>query len=303
MRDELSGYADVKDTADERAPADGGFLHHLWASIAATVILTVIFCGVYPVLVWGIAQVAFPAKANGSLVTKDGTYTTNDAEAVGSALLGQNFSDGKYFHPRPSSAGNGYDAANSSGSNLGPLSKKLLFGTTKKDDKNIEVVDFDGVALRTLLYAGDNGIDVEVVAGPAMATFKDPKGDFDQVKLINAFNDEKAPLQIRAKTPIPADAVTGSGSGLDPHISPANAQFQVARVAKARGMMDADVRKLIKSHTDKPDFGILGDPGVNVLMLNLALDKDHPVAAAVPATAPSSTLPATATPATAPAGH
>lgn len=270
------------ETTSNPTPARGGMLHHLWASVAATVVLTVLCCGVYPAVVWGIAQVVFPAKANGSLVTKDGTPTTDDAQAVGSALLGQSFADAKYFHPRPSSAGSGYDAANSSGSNLGPLSKKLLFGTTKKDDKGVEVVDFDGVSLRTLLYAQENNLGVEVVAGPALSTFKDAKGDYDQVKLINAFNDEKAPLQIRATTPIPADAVTASGSGLDPHISPANAKLQVARVAKARGMTEAEVQKVVEANTDGPDLGILGDAGVNVLMLNLALDKAHPVAPKVP---------------------
>ena len=110
------------------AQAPSGFLHHLWASIAATVLLVVICCGLYPLIVWGIAQAVFPNQANGSLVKKDGTFTTKDEEAVGPALLGQNFALPGYFHPRPSAAGNGYDAANSSGSNLGPLSDKLING-------------------------------------------------------------------------------------------------------------------------------------------------------------------------------
>ena len=106
-------------------------LTHLRISIVATVVLAIVVCGIYPVVVWGLAQLMFHHQANGSLIKKDGTPTDNDAEAVGSSLLGQPFGDAKYFHPRPSAAGNGYDSTASSGSNFGPLSAKLLNGTTK----------------------------------------------------------------------------------------------------------------------------------------------------------------------------
>src|SRR5262249_10869916 len=122
---------DTSHNADAAAERNGSLVGHLWVSIAATIMLTIICCGIYPLIVWGIAQAAFPNQANGSLVKKDGTYTIKDEQAVGSALLGQNFAAVQYFHPRPSSAGSGYDAANSSGSNLGPLSAKLLKGTVR----------------------------------------------------------------------------------------------------------------------------------------------------------------------------
>ena len=108
----------------------GSFLHHIWASIAFTVTLGIICCGIYPAIIWGLSQLIFPNQANGSLVKKDGTYTTKDEEAVGSSLLGQPFSANGYFWPRPSAAGNGYDPTASSGSNLGPLSDKLINGVT-----------------------------------------------------------------------------------------------------------------------------------------------------------------------------
>jgi K+-transporting ATPase ATPase C chain len=144
-------------------------------------------------------------------VDKDGTVR-------GSKLLGQTFTAEKYFHPRPSAAGNGYDAANSGGSNLGPTSQKLN----------------DALKDRIATYRSENG--------------------------------------LKDSDPVPADAVTASASGLDPHISLRNAELQIPRVARARGL-DADkVRNLVKQFTDSADFGILGEPGVNVLQLNLALD-------------------------------
>jgi K+-transporting ATPase ATPase C chain len=253
-------------------------LSHVWASIAATVVLTIICCGVYPLIVWGIAQTVFPNQANGSLVKKDGTYTTKDEEAVGSSLLGQNFSAPQYFHPRPSAAGAGYDAANSSGSNLGPLSDKLINGQTQKDDKGVETLAFDGVRLRTLHYAMDNGITFKT--NVSLEEFKDKDGNLDDVKLVDAFHDSNTPLVLTDfSTLIPGDAVTASGSGLDPHISPANAALQKARIAKARGISEDEVQKLIDQYTDGPSLGVLGDPGVNVLMLNLALDTKHPMPA------------------------
>lgn len=188
-------------------------ISHLRGAIAVTIVFAIVLCGVYPVVVWGISQAAFKDKANGSLILdKDGTLR-------GSTLLGQNFTGGQYFHPRPSAAGaNGYDAASSSGSNLGPTSQKL----------NDQIKD------RIAAYRAENNLP--------------------------------------DTTLIPADAVTASGSGLDPHISLANAEYQVARVATTRNLPVEKVRELIQANTDAPSLGFLGKAGVNVLKLNLALD-------------------------------
>jgi potassium-transporting ATPase KdpC subunit len=182
-------------------------------AVLATLIIAIVCCGLYPLVVFGISQALFHDKANGSLIQgKDGTVR-------GSKLLGQGFTSEKYFHPRPSAAGNGYDAANSSGSNLGPTSQKLN----------------DAIKDRIAAYRKENRLS-----------------DTDLV---------------------PADAVTASGSGLDPHISPRNAERQLPRVAKARGLSEEKLRELIQQNTDARDLGILGDPGVNVLTLNRALDS------------------------------
>jgi K+-transporting ATPase ATPase C chain len=189
------------------------FFSEIRGAVMSTLVLAVVLCGLYPLAVWGLGQALFRDKANGSLIVdKDGTVR-------GSRLLGQNFTADKYFHPRPSSAGNGYDASNSSGSNLGPTSQKL----------------HDNIAQNIADYRSQNGLETNA--------------------------------------PIPADAVTASASGLDPHISPQNAELQARRVAKTRGLTIEKVRDLIKQNTDSPDLGFLGDPGVNVLTLNLALDK------------------------------
>lgn len=188
-------------------------LSEIRPALMSTVVLVAITCGAYPLLITGVAKNAFREKADGSLIKdKDGTVR-------GSTLLAQPFTDGKYFHPRPSSAGTGHDAANSSGSNLGPTSQKLR----------------DAIKERIAAYRTLNGL-------PADAE-------------------------------IPADAVTASGSGLDPHISAKNAELQAPRVAKARNLDVAKVQEFISAHTEKPDLGILGDAGVNVLKLNLALDQ------------------------------
>jgi len=181
------------------------------ASIIATLLLVVLCCGIYPVAVWGIAQVAFPAKANGSLVDIGG-------KVVGSSLIGQGFSGPAYFHPRPSAAGKGYDASNSGGTNLGPISKRLI----------------EDVRDRIATYREENGLPSD--------------------------------------TKVPADAVTSSASGLDPHIGLRNAELQAGRVAAVRGMAKDEVLKKVRAHTEGRVLGILGDPGVNVLMLNLDLD-------------------------------
>lgn len=183
----------------------------LRASIAATLLLAVLCCGIYPVAVWAVGQVLFSGKANGSLVKVDG-------KVAGSSLLAQGFTAPKYFHPRPSAAGQGYDAASSSGTNLGPTSKKLI------EDVKQRVAD----------YRTENGLSSD--------------------------------------TPVPADAVTSSASGLDPHISVRNALLQAARVAKARGIGEKDVLAKVEAHTEGRSLGLLGESRVNILTLNLSLD-------------------------------
>lgn len=188
------------------------FISELRPAIMATLVLGAATCGAYPLLVTQVAQAAFKDKAAGSLITG------KDGKVIGSALLGQNFTSENYFHPRPSAAGAGYDAASSSGSNLGPTSQKL----------------HDAIKERVAAY-----------------------------RIMNGLKDD---------TLVPADAVTASGSGLDPHISLANAELQAPRVARARGLSLEKVRSLIHASTQNPGLGILGAAGVNVLMLNLALD-------------------------------
>ena len=190
------------------------FLAELRGAIFSTLILAVVCCGIYPLIVFGIGQALFAAKANGSLIVD------TKGTVVGSKLIGQNFSADKYFHPRPSAAGNGYDSTSSGGSNLGPTSQKLA----------------DTIKQNVADYRAQNSQSLE------------------------------------ANAPVPADAVTASASGLDPHISVENAQIQALRVAKARGLKVEDVAALIAQYTDPADLGFLGDPGVNVLRLNLALD-------------------------------
>ena len=231
------------------------------------IFMTIVLGVVYPLAMTGISQVIFPKQANGSLI-KAGD------KVIGSELIGQSFSKPEYFHPRPSSAGGGYDATASSGSNLGPTSAKLVHGTTKMDDKKNEVVDFDGINLRIVHYCLENDLPYE--SSVPLDQFKDAKGDLDDVKLIKAFNDDKAPLMFKPKAPIPADAVTASASGLDPHISPASAKAQAPRVARARGISVDQTNQLIARLTEGPDLGLLGEPRVNVLKLNLALDQQFP---------------------------
>ena len=295
------------------------FFRQLWPAVAMTLIIAGL-CGIlYPLLVWGIAQLAFPHQANGSLVDKNGQPTTDDAAAVGSALLGQSFGDAKYFHPRPSNAGSGYDASNSGATNYGPLSDELLNGLltpppattlaagtqattqTAPSQPALPTLTFDGLRLRTLHYARDNNISFKLYLlhsdgskdPVALERFLDKNGNLTDLTLVDAFPhagdpDTKTPL-IAAdfSTPVPADAVTASASGLDPHISPANAQLQAHRVAQARKMTDADIAPYITQYTDQRSLGVLGDPGVNVLLLNLALDRDHPVAPPAPTSAPA----------------
>ncbi len=241
-------------------------LKELKAGFLMMVVMTVITGFLYPAVITAIAQVVFHDRANGSLVVSNG-------QVVGSRLLGQSFAKPEYFHPRPSAAGSGYDPTASGGTNLGPTSAKLLNGTINMDDKSkAEVVGFDGIKDRLVHYCVDNGIAYE--SSVPLDRFEDAHGDLDDVKLIKAFNDDKAPLVFRAKEPIPADAVTTSASGLDPHISPRNAELQLARVAKARGVAVDQVRALVAQHTEGRTLGFLGEPHVNVLELNLALDGE-----------------------------
>jgi K+-transporting ATPase ATPase C chain len=240
-------------------------LKHFGPAFRITLVLTVLTGLLYPGAVTGLCKLFFQKQANGSLIAKNGRI-------VGSSLIGQNFTRPEYFHPRPSAAGSeGYDASASSGSNLGPTSAKLIHGTTKLDDKKREAVDFDGINLRIVHYCLENNIPY--VSSAPLDQFKDSGGNVDDVKLVKAFNSDKAPLAFTPKQPIPSDAVTGSGSGLDPHISPANAAVQAARVAKARGVSADQVKQLIAQFAEAPAFGLLGDPRVNVLRLNLALDQ------------------------------
>jgi K+-transporting ATPase ATPase C chain len=180
-------------------------------ALVAFLVLTLLTGVAYPLAVTGIAQVAFPGRADGSLVERDGVV-------VGSRLIGQQFAGARWFHPRPSAAGDGYDAMASSASNLGPTNATLLADVRR----------------RAAAYRRENGL-------PAGA-------------------------------PVPQDAVTSSGSGLDPEISVANARIQAARVARARGLPLANVLALVAQHTDGRALGFLGEPGVNVLELDLALD-------------------------------
>jgi potassium-transporting ATPase KdpC subunit len=243
---------------------------HIGTGLRMNILLTILAGVFYPLAITGICQIAFPHQANGSLI-KQGD------RVIGSELIGQSFTNPEYFHPRPSAAGAaGYDATASGGSNLGPTNAKLILGTTMVDDKNREIVDFDGIGIRIVHYCIENEIPYE--SSVPLDQFKDVKGNLDDVRLIKSFHDDKAPFAFTPKAPIPADAVTASGSGLDPHISPANAHVQAVRVAKARGIPVDTVKQLILQWTESPSFAILGDPRVNVLRLNLALDRQCRIA-------------------------
>jgi potassium-transporting ATPase KdpC subunit len=182
-------------------------------SVVATLVLALLVSGIYPLVVWAIAQGLFPYQSGGSLIQRNGIV-------VGSELIAQNFENPKYFHSRPSAAGDaGYDAANSAATNLGPLSKRLL----------------EAVQARAEAYRTENGLAADAL--------------------------------------VPADAVTASGSGLDPHIRVGNARLQAARVAAARGIPRAAVERLLEQQVEGRDLGVFGEPRVNVLKINVALDR------------------------------
>jgi K+-transporting ATPase ATPase C chain len=243
-------------------------MEQLGPGLRLTLIFTLLTGLLYPAVLTPLCQLLFPAQANGSLMSVNG-------RVVGSSLIGQTFTRPEYFHSRPSSAGNGYDAGASSGSNLGPTSAKLLQGTTKVDKLKKESVDFDGVRLRIVHYSIDNGIPYE--SSIPLDRFRDAQGNLDDVRLIDAFNRTPAPLVFTPKAPIPADAVTASASGLDPHISPESAAIQMTRVAQVRGVSVGLVRQLVDAQTRGSDWGLFGEPRVNVLELNLALDEKLPM--------------------------
>lgn len=188
--------------------------------VLASTALFALVCGLaYPLLTTGVAQLVFPSQADGSLIGRDG-------RAVGSALIGQQFTESRYFHPRPSATVETggtdplpYNAAQSAGTNYGPTNRALI----------------EGVRQNAAAYREENGLPDDAL--------------------------------------VPVDAVTTSGSGLDPHISVANAEIQSGRVAEERGISEGEVRRLVEEHTDGRLFGLIGEPGVNVLELNLALDE------------------------------
>ncbi len=200
-------------------------------ALVLTLFFVVLTGLIFPGVVWALGRIVFPSEAAGSLIKDD------KGNVVGSALLGQSFVRPEYFHPRPSAAGSGYDAASSGGTNLGPTSDKLVHGV--KDDPATKDVD------------------------ESYPVFGD---------LAKAYREENG---LAADATIPADAATRSASGLDPDISPGNAELQVARVAKARKLNEQRVRQLLAAHTAGRTLGLFGEPRVNVLRLNLALDNER----------------------------
>jgi K+-transporting ATPase ATPase C chain len=188
---------------------------NLITAVLMTIATTILLGVAYPLIVTGIAAVLFPGNANGQLIQRDG-------KSVGSRIIGQAFTGSGYFHSRQSAAGNGYDAANSGGTNLGPTNQKLI----------------------------------------------------DRVRQDTASLQAENP----GKT-VPIDLITTSASGLDPHISPASAEFQVPRVVRERGMSADEIRQLVAKHTEGRQLGFLGEPRVNVLELNLDLDSKRPLQA------------------------
>jgi len=207
-------------------------LRQLFPALRATLVLALLTGLLFPLAITGIAQAAFPAQANGSLIRDAG------GQVIGSRLIGQLFTRAEYFHPRPSAAGSGYAGEASSGTNLGPTSSKLIEGI--QDDPATKDTDES--------YAGVK-------------------------QLVEGYRQEN---HLASDARVPVDAVTRSASGLDPHISFANALLQAPRVATTRSVDPERVAALIRRHTAGRDLGLLGEPRVNVLELNLALDREAP---------------------------
>ena len=235
-----NGQLPYRDRPETSYPVSGkgySIVEETISSILATVVLGIVVSGFYPLLIWGIGQGLFHHQANGSLVVAADGQTV-----LGSELLGQNFGGKQYFNPRPSAAGAaGYDPTASSGTNLGPTSDKLVNGQHKKDASGKVVNDpsnYDGIKDLVAAYRSANGLK-----------------DTDAV---------------------PADAVTRSGSGLDPAISVSNALLQLPRVARERKLDEAVVRQTLDKYTEGRDLGVFGEPRVNTLLLNLALDGKLP---------------------------
>jgi len=202
-------------------------IKQLRPAIMSVLVLTVLTGLIFPGIITVLSQLAFPAQAKGSLITQNG-------KVIGSTLIGQSFASPKYFHPRPSAAGSGYDAGASSGTNLGPTSSKLIKGI-EDDPKTKADESFAGIPQTADAYRQENN--------------------------------------LASSTQLPSDAVTRSASGLDPQISPANAELQSARVAKARSVSVETVKQLVAQNTEARQLGVLGEPTVNVLQLNMALDN------------------------------
>jgi K+-transporting ATPase ATPase C chain len=229
-------------------------LRQLLVSLRAFVVFTVVLCLMYPAAVYVIAQLGFKDKANGSIVKVDG-------QAVGSSMIAQDFVATKYFWPRPSAAGvgydgNGYDAAASGGSNAGPTSDKLLspcLPVPAVDEAGDPILDADG-----------NPTDETNPDGSLVCSTSTVPQRIAAYRQANGLADE---------VPVPVDAVTASFSGLDPDISVANARLQAPRIAQARGLTVDAVNALVDQYTDGRSLGFLGEPGVNVVELNLALDR------------------------------
>jgi K+-transporting ATPase ATPase C chain len=255
----------------------------LITGLLMTVVLTVLLGFVFPFAVAGISQLTMSNRANGSLVKENG-------EVVGSSLIGQNFTDKdgnplvQYFQPRPSKAGDGYDAMASGGSNYGPSNPNLIGNVPGV------VTEPDGKQLQKNVYATPDdpycvpvqatdraGKDVTDTAGnPVYEKNKDGSYVCDQNTVPERTLAYRALNGLAANAKVPVDAVTASGSGLDPQISPANARLQAARVANARGLTTDQVLRLISQHTQGRQWGVLGEQTVNVLELNLALDQLAP---------------------------
>ncbi len=247
----------------------------LLTGLLVTICLIVLLGGVFPLAVWGVGQVAFNHQADGSMVKVNG-------KAVGSSLIGQNFSDKdgnplpQYFQPRPSAAGKGYDPTSSSGTNLGPSNPNLVGNDIGDGQNNPYRTPTDPYCVPVQASDPSGNPQTDAQGDPVYEKNSDgtyvcnPNTVPQRVRAYREFNG------LAATADVPVDAVTASGSGLDPDISEANALDQASRVATARGLNVSDVTALVHQHTDTRPLGVLGENSVNVLDLNLALDRLRP---------------------------